>query len=95
MGEGTTDLRIFGGHKVTHSVSTQSASQGNSSQARDHREPRQGQDRNMSPSLEVFMVYNAKCQTLAVTDTTLMKTNSAVISPIISQSGRTAYALIE
>lgn len=40
MGEGTTDLRIFAGHKVTHSVSTQSASQSNSSQARDHGVPR-------------------------------------------------------
>lgn len=35
VGEGTTDLWILAGHKVTHSVSTQSASQNNSSQARD------------------------------------------------------------
>lgn len=49
VGEGTTDLRIFAGHKVTHNVSTDSASQSNSSQARDHRGPRQGQERNMSP----------------------------------------------
>lgn len=49
MGDATTDLCIFAGHKVTHSVSNQSASQSNSSQARDHGVPQQGQDRNMSP----------------------------------------------
>lgn len=27
MGEGTTDLRIFAGHKVAHNASTQSGSQ--------------------------------------------------------------------
>lgn len=36
VGERATDLRIFAGHKVTHSVSTLSASQSNSSQAPDH-----------------------------------------------------------
>lgn len=36
MGEGTTDLRIFAGHKVAHNASTQSDSQSESSQARDH-----------------------------------------------------------
>lgn len=48
MGEGTTDLHILAGHKVTHSVSNQSASQINTSQARDHGGAQQGQDRNMS-----------------------------------------------
>lgn len=49
MGEGTTDLRIFAGHKVAHNASTQSDSQSESSQARDHGGAQQGQDRSMSP----------------------------------------------
>lgn len=50
VGDGTTDLWIFAGHKVTHSVSTQSASRRNSSQAtREHGGAQQGQDRNMFP----------------------------------------------
>lgn len=36
MGAGTTDLRIFAGHKVAHNVSTPRDSQRKSSQARDH-----------------------------------------------------------
>lgn len=95
VGEGTTDLRIFAGHKVTHSVSTQSASQSNSSQAGDHGGARARPRLKHVPSLEVFIVYNAKCESVAAIQTTLVKTNSALISAIISQSGCTAYAVIE
>lgn len=48
-GSRNTDLRVFTGHKVTHSVSTGSACLNRTSQAWDHGKPKQGQDRSLSP----------------------------------------------
>ncbi len=88
VGERTTDLRMLAGHKVTHTVSTQSASQSNSSQARDYGGPQQGQDRNMSAPWRFswFIMPNTKPGWWK---------NSAVVSTIISQSGSTTYAVTE
>lgn len=57
MGEGTTDLRIFAGHKVAHNASTQSDSQSESSQARDHGGGTARPGQKYVSSLEDFMVY--------------------------------------
>lgn len=56
MGEGTTDFWILARHKVTRSVSTDSASQSTSRQAKDYRGPQQGQVRNMSSLLRFLSI---------------------------------------
>lgn len=47
MGERTTDLRVFAGHKVTHTVSTQNASRAARAKLEIMGGPQQGQDGNM------------------------------------------------